>query len=131
MRRAGRPQGWREWFVFAGAPLVDARRGTHFDDGHLALQAAAAGGGVALGRLVYAFDDLVAGRLRIALRPMMEMDIAYYLLIPESRANLPAVIAFRAWIEAEAAAFRSDFATLVRGGKAGSSIPSGSALRRR
>ncbi|MBK7903038.1 MAG: hypothetical protein IPJ97_08910 [Proteobacteria bacterium] len=42
------------------------------------------------------------------------MDIAYYLLIPESRADLPAVVAFRTWIEAQAASFRSDFAQRFR-----------------
>jgi LysR family glycine cleavage system transcriptional activator len=115
MRRAGRPQGWQEWFRVAGAPLSETRQGTHFDDGHLALQAAAAGGGVALGRLVYAVDDVAARRLRIAMQPVMEMDVAYYLLIPESRANLPAVIAFREWIEAEATDFRRSFEKLFRG----------------
>lgn len=115
MRRAGRLQGWQEWFRVAGAAPPESRRGTHFDDGHLALQAATTGGGVALGRLVYAVDDLAAKRLRIAMQPVIEMDIAYYLLIPESRANLPAVIAFRAWIEAEATDFRHSFAKLFRG----------------
>ncbi len=110
MRRAGRPQGWQEWFKAAGVPQADIRHGSHFDDGHLALQAAAAGGGVALGRLVYAVDDLAAKRLRIAFAPVIKMDIAYYLLIPEQRINLPSVVAFRAWIEVEAAAL----STLVR-----------------
>ncbi|HEX7373640.1 MAG TPA: LysR substrate-binding domain-containing protein, partial [Steroidobacteraceae bacterium] len=113
MRRAGRPQGWREWFRSAGVAQADLRRGTHFDDGHLALQAAAAGGGIALGRLVYAMDDLAARRLRIAVPPLLEMDVSYYLLVPEIRANRPAVMAFRQWIEGEAAVFRSSFAKLV------------------
>lgn len=114
MRRAGRPRAWQEWFRIAGAPLAETHRGTQFDDGHLALQAAAAGAGVALGRLIYAVDDLAAKRLRIAMQPVIEMDIAYYLLIPESRANLPAVVAFRTWIEAEAAEFRRGFDRLLR-----------------
>ena len=70
--------------------------------------------GVALGRLVYAVDDLTAKRLRIAMQPVIEMDIAYYLLIPEARAGLPAVIAFRTWIEAQAADFRRDFTQRFR-----------------
>ncbi|NJD30698.1 MAG: transcriptional regulator GcvA [Gammaproteobacteria bacterium] len=113
MRRAGRPQGWREWLRAAGAPQVDVGRGTQFDDAQLALLAAAAGGGISLGRLVYAVDDLAAKRLRIVLRPVIRMDIAYYLLIPESRANLPAVAAFRNWMEGEAAAFRRSFDKLL------------------
>jgi LysR family glycine cleavage system transcriptional activator len=109
MRRAGRPQGWPEWLRVAGAPQVDAARGTRFDDAQLALLAAAAGAGIALGRLVYAVDDIAAKRLRIVLPPVMKMDIAYYLLIPESRVNLPTVLAFRKWIEGEAEAFRRSF----------------------
>ena len=114
MRRAGRPQGWQEWLRVARAAPVDTRRGTHFDDGHLALQAAAAGQGLALGRLVYAADDLAAKRLRIAFGPVTEMDVAYYLLIAEARADAPAVTAFRAWIEAEAIEFRRSFEKLLR-----------------
>jgi LysR family glycine cleavage system transcriptional activator len=105
MRRAGRPQGWPAWFRAAGVTDAGAWQGTHFDDGHLALQAAAAGSGVAVGRLVYAMDDLAAKRLKIAFRPAIKMDISYYLLIPESRAALPSVVAFRSWIKAEAVAF--------------------------
>ncbi|HQR24354.1 MAG TPA: transcriptional regulator GcvA [Burkholderiaceae bacterium] len=123
MRRAGRPQGWQEWFRAAGVPLADARHGTHFDDGQLALQAAAAGGGIALGRLVYAVDDLTAKRLRIVLPPVIRMDIAYYLLIPESRANLPTVSAFRNWMEGEAAAFRRSFAKIPGVGRGPGSAP--------
>lgn len=115
MRRAGRPQGWQEWFRAAGLPLADTRYGTRFDDGNLALQAAATGGGIALGRLVYAVDDLVAKRLRIAIGPVMKMDIAYYLLIPEQRSAAPTVLAFRGWIEAEAASFRRSFEKLLGG----------------
>ncbi len=129
MRRAGRPTGWREWLRVAGASHVDARRGTHFDDGHLALQAAAAGSGLALGRLVYAVDDLDAKRLRIALPPIIEMDVAYYLLVPESRANLPTVVAFRTWIQIEAAAFRRSFALSLDRNR-GRGVPAGRARRR-
>ena len=116
MRRAGRPRGWQEWFRAAGVDHPDARRGTHFDDGHLVLQAAAGGAGLALGRLVYAVGDLEARRLKVAISPAMEMDVAYYLLIPEAKAELPAVVAFRAWLEAEAAVFRRAFGKLLADG---------------
>jgi LysR family transcriptional regulator, glycine cleavage system transcriptional activator len=116
MRRAGRPQGWPEWFRAAGVAHADTRRGMHFDDGHLALQAAAGGAGLALGRLVYALSDIEARRLKVAMSPAIEMDIAYYLLIPEARADQPAVASFRAWIESEAAGFRRSFAKLLARG---------------
>jgi LysR family glycine cleavage system transcriptional activator len=113
MRRAGRKHGWREWFLAAGVANADATRGTHFDDGHLTLQAATAGTGVALGRLVYAADDLAARRLRIVLPPVIRLDFSYNLLVPERSVNAPAVIAFREWVEAEAVAFRRSFAKLL------------------
>jgi len=105
LRRVGRPPGWSEWFRAANVRGVDTTRGMHFDDGHLVLQAAAAGRGVALGRLVYAFDDLEARRLRMPFGPVLEMDLQYYLLVPEARAREPAIAAFRAWFEQEAALF--------------------------
>ena len=113
MRRAGRPTGWREWFRIAGVAQGDARRGMHFDDGHLALQAAASGAGIALGRLVYAVEDLAARRLRIALAPVIEMDVAYHLLVPEPKAGLPTVAAFRNWLLSESATFRRSFAAAL------------------
>ena len=105
MRRAGRPAGWSEWFRAAGVRGIDTQPGMHFDDGHLALQAAAAGRGVALGRLVYAIDDLEAKRLKRPFEPVLELDLKYYLLIPESRLTEPAIAAFRGWLEQEAALF--------------------------
>jgi LysR family glycine cleavage system transcriptional activator len=115
MRRAGRPAGWQEWFRTAGLTEVDSRRGTHYDDGHLALQAAANGGGIALGRLAYAAEDLLARQLQVAIRPALRLDLAYYLLIPEGRAASPAVAAFGTWIQAESATFRRTLDAIVAG----------------
>ena len=85
----------------------------HFDDGHLVLQAAAAGRGVALGRLAYALDDLESRRLKMPFGPVLEMDLKYYLLVPESRSNVPAIAAFRAWFEQEAASFAPRLAAVT------------------
>jgi LysR family glycine cleavage system transcriptional activator len=115
MRRSGRRQGWPEWFKASGVVPTDRSQGTHFDDAHLALVAAAAGGGIALGRLVYAAEDIAARRLRIAAAPLIRMDIAYHLLIPDARMHGPAVAAFRSWLESEAESFRGQFEDLLRG----------------
>ena len=117
MRRSGRRQGWQDWFKAAGVAPADRPQGTHFDDAHLALAAAAASGGIALGRLIYAAEDIAARRLRIAASPLIKMDIAYHLLIPEARMHGPAVVAFRRWLESEAESFRGSFAEILRGRK--------------
>jgi LysR family glycine cleavage system transcriptional activator len=106
MRRSGRPPTWAEWFRVARTRSVDTSRGLHFDDGHLALQAAAAGQGVALGRLVYAEADLASGALRMPFPEVLELDLHYYLLVPETRAGEPAIAAFREWLLPEAARFQ-------------------------
>ncbi len=106
MRRAGRPPSWAEWFRAAGVRGIDTSGGLHFDDGHLALQAAASGQGVALGRLVYAAGDLAAAALRAPFPQVIELDLHYYLLVPDSRIGEPAIVAFRDWLLAEAARFQ-------------------------
>jgi len=117
MRRVGRPPGWAEWFRAANVRGVDAERGLHFDDGHLVLQAAAAGRGVALGRLTYALDDLEERRLKMPFAPVLEMELKYYLLLPEARASEPAIAAFRTWIVQEAVAFVRKLATVSGSGR--------------
>jgi LysR family glycine cleavage system transcriptional activator len=105
MRRVGRTTGWAEWLGAAKVRAVDVGRGMHFDDGHLLLQAAAAGRGVALGRLAYALDDLAARRLRMPFGPILELDLQYYLFVPEARVDEPAIAAFHKWFIQESALF--------------------------
>jgi LysR family glycine cleavage system transcriptional activator len=132
MRRVGRPPGWAEWFRAANVRGVDAERGLHFDDGHLVLQAAAAGRGVALGRLTYALDDLEERQLKMPFAPVLEMELKYFLLLPETRATEPAIAAFRSWIVQEAATFVRKLATVsgtVRGRPAARQPATGSKRR--
>lgn len=105
MRRAGRRTGWADWFRAAGASRIGVDGGLHFDDGHLVLQAAALGRGVALGRLAYAVDDLAGRRLKVLFPPALRMDLRYHLLAPQARAGEPAIKAFTRWLTSEAAAF--------------------------
>jgi DNA-binding transcriptional LysR family regulator len=105
MRRVGRPNGWSEWLDAVKLRNLDVGKGMHFDDGHLVLQAAAAGRGVALGRVAYALDDIEARRLRMPFGPVLELDLKYYLLIPETRATEPAIDTVRAWFQQEAGLF--------------------------
>ena len=107
LRRVGRSMGWPMWTRAAKVRNLDITSGMHFDDGHLVLQGAVAGYGVALGRLTYAVDDLGARRLKIPFGPLIETDLKYYLLLPEARAGEPTIDAFRAWIVDEAARFRT------------------------
>jgi LysR family glycine cleavage system transcriptional activator len=107
MRRAGRPPTWTEWLEAAGAKVPELQCGLFLDDGHLALQAACAGQGVALGRMAYAIDDLAHGRLVLPFSHVLELDLHYHLSVPAVRADEPAIAKFREWLLGEAEAFRS------------------------
>lgn len=127
MRRVGRPTRWSEWLAAAKVRNVDTGHGMHIDDGQLVLQAAVGGAGVALGRLVYALDDLDARRLRMPFGPVLDLDVQYYLFVPEARASEPAIAAVRAWIVQEAESFVPRLREFIRA-SSGSS-PAGKASR--
>lgn len=101
----GRQPGWREWLREAGVSEADVDRGMHFDDGHLVLQAAAEGRGVALGRVVLAAPELDAGSLVAPFPRVLALDAGYWLLIPEGRERRASIAAFAEWISAEAKMF--------------------------
>jgi LysR family glycine cleavage system transcriptional activator len=99
---------WRAWLEAAGVAGAPAR-GTMFTDSSLLVQAAVAGQGVALGRSVLVRDELAAGRLVRAFPRLLARwpsPRAYWVASPPGRARRPEVVAFRAWLQAEARADR-------------------------
>ncbi len=95
---------WNMWLRSAGMSDMEVRRGMHFSHTSLALQAAVAGHGVALGSRVLAGNDLAAGRLVRPFAHSAPMSFAYYMVCPEALADEPRIAAFREWIIEEAAA---------------------------
>jgi LysR family glycine cleavage system transcriptional activator len=80
---------------------VDAERLVFEDSGQL-VQAAVAGHGVALARLRLAEADLRAGRLVQPFARTQPAPFAYFLVCLPSRANEPAIRAFRSFAKREA-----------------------------
>lgn len=93
---------WQRWLAIAGATGIDARRGPRFTHTYLALQAAAAGQGVALVTSVLIGDDLTTGRLVRPFGPEVPGPYNYHLVCPPEALGLPKVELFRRWIEKEA-----------------------------
>ena len=94
---------WAMWLHSAGMADVDVRRGLHFSETRLALQAAASGHGIALGSRVLAGNELESGRLVRPFAHGSRMSFAYYMVCPEALADAPRIAAFRRWIIEEAA----------------------------
>ncbi|WP_374575691.1 LysR family transcriptional regulator [Phenylobacterium sp.] len=99
--RSYRADDWPSWFAAAGAPCPTLR-GPVFDSSVLMAEAAAQGAGAALAPPVMFERDLASGRL---VQPFATTagKGGYWLTWLKSRAPSPALGAFRAWLEAEAA----------------------------
>lgn len=91
---------WPRWLAAAGAPAFDARRGPRFTHTFLALQAAAAGQGVALATSVLIGEDLTTGRLVKPFGPEVPGAYDYHLVCPPASLELAKVASFVAWIRA-------------------------------
>jgi LysR family glycine cleavage system transcriptional activator len=97
---------WRMWLLAAGVEGIDPTRGPRFNYESMAVQAAIEGHGVTLADRVLVADDLAAGRLVMPFELSLPgpTRFCYFLVSPESTADLPKIAAFRDWILAEATA---------------------------
>jgi len=72
----------------------------------LALEAAAEGLGIAMGRLPLIDDDLAAGRLAVAADCVVPAPTGYWLVKPASVESRREVVAFRNWLLEETSELR-------------------------
>ncbi|WP_109482413.1 transcriptional regulator GcvA [Paraburkholderia sp. C35] len=98
-------EDWQAWLDGAGVPDIDAAGGLRFDTIQLALEAAATGMGVAIGRRPLVNRELDAGVLVEAGAPAVEAKTAYWLVSAEGTDERPDLQAVRRWLLQEAQAF--------------------------
>jgi LysR family glycine cleavage system transcriptional activator len=89
------------WLRAAGIDGVDWRKGPHFDQSALAIEAAASGLGVALAPAVLVEHDIATGRLVRLDGAEMSETFSYYLVYPADRGGNASVQAFRNWLFSE------------------------------
>jgi LysR family glycine cleavage system transcriptional activator len=97
----GQRHGWPHWLKAAGVDTAGASPGAQFDTSAMALEVAANGGGVALGRGPLVDGHIRAGRLAVPFGPEMPTDEAFYLVAPADRVEHAEAAKFRAWLTAE------------------------------
>ncbi|HTN96123.1 MAG TPA: transcriptional regulator GcvA [Nordella sp.] len=106
-----RKQYWTDWLHAAGVKGVEDWRGTVFQ-GHLAIEAAEAGQGFALGDMILCTDAMAAGRLA---RPFA-LDIkdhgGYFIVRAKGSKESAPARAFREWLQAEMADTQRRFASI-------------------
>jgi LysR family glycine cleavage system transcriptional activator len=89
---------WRDWLAAFGIDSPDTERGPIFDQTALAIDAAAAGQGIALARSALASLDLIAGRLVRPLEEAIPAEFAYWIVCRKSAAETPKISQFRSWL---------------------------------
>jgi LysR family glycine cleavage system transcriptional activator len=98
LQHTTRPLAWLEWCSQVGAPPTNALNGVQFDHFYMMIQAAIAGLGVALLPRFLVHDALVSARLVVAADHELKTSSAYWLVYPQSKAQLPSVGHFRDWL---------------------------------
>lgn len=90
--------GWREWFDATGASEAVAAGGLRFSHSHLALDAAAAGQGIALARRSLVRRQLASGQLVAPFDRSVESGLAYWLITPRGAPIAGTVARFCEWL---------------------------------
>lgn len=98
LQHVTRPQAWQEWLCDCGVINVDGRRGPRFEQIQMVIQAAIAGLGIAVLPLFLIRDELASGQLVVVVDRPVKSEHEYYLVHPESKADLRRVVEFRNWL---------------------------------
>lgn len=89
---------WSAWFAQAGVPRGVDTGGVLFGNSHMALSAAVAGQGLALGLAPLVDDDLAAGRLVKPFAVEIPSAFGFWFVCRKDRLHEPKIAAFRGWI---------------------------------
>lgn len=100
----GNNEGWARWLECVGESDIDVDTGVQFDTSAVALEYAAAGGGVAIGASSLTRDMMRNRRLVAPFPVKVPANEAFYLVSPESRTDSENSAKLRAWLLEEAEA---------------------------
>ncbi len=100
----GYEEGWANWLAIAGAQGVNAGQGLQFDTSLMALETAALGLGIALGRTSMTAPMLESGRLVRPFSISVPVREGFYLLSEDNSRAHPHASLVRDWLLGEAEA---------------------------
>lgn len=104
----GYEEGWGHWFNSTGNSQLDYDRSMQMDTLITALEMAAQGQGIALGRTALVADLIKSGRLVAPLAEKIPASEAFYLMTPDNQHKHPHSETFRQWIIEEAERARQE-----------------------
>jgi DNA-binding transcriptional LysR family regulator len=100
-------QGWQAWTRATGRGPVDCERGLKVDNAHMAIEAAVAGLGIAMGRRPMVDAELEQGTLVRFDTEEVASETSYWLVMPQPSGMRPDLQAFRNWLTEELQCFRA------------------------
>lgn len=106
LQQTTRPYAWRQWFASLGMRVEHDLNGTRLELFSMLAQAAMHGMGAALIPPFLIRDELASGKLINLCAHSFDSDNAYYLAIPERKAESATLQAFRDWLLEEAEQYR-------------------------
>ncbi|MEH6473254.1 MAG: LysR substrate-binding domain-containing protein [Halopseudomonas sp.] len=95
---ADQDQEWQHWLAEAGVQLAGDQGQLYFNRADLALQAAEAGQGIALGRQELVADRLASGRLVVAYDQRVRSPASYFLQLAPGAQHNSRAVAFQHWL---------------------------------
>jgi len=99
LQQSTRPHAWRQWFAAQGVDVAEDLHAPRLELFSMLAQAACHGLGAALIPPLLIQQELNDGRLQVLMdAPLTDENRAYYLVIPERKAELPALCALRDWL---------------------------------
>lgn len=102
----GYQEGWATWLASAGTRQVDPGSGLWFDTTPMALEVAAQGGGIALGRSSMLERESTSGRLVKPFALELPIEEGFFLVAPEKGLRHPDAAIFREWLLGESMIFK-------------------------
>ena len=108
LQQSTRPYAWRQWFGSLGLQVEGDLSGPRYELFSMLAQAAMHGMGVALIPPLMIQRELAEGRLVVPLEHAYLSDKAYYLIVPERKAESAALRAFRDWLLDAAQRYRRE-----------------------
>ncbi|WP_299878951.1 transcriptional regulator GcvA [uncultured Cocleimonas sp.] len=90
---------WEMWFATVGIKEIDARRGLHFSQHNLLVEAAIRSQGIALVGDVVVNEELKTGQLvKLFEDTDIPLKFSYYLIYSHAKSNLTRIKVFRQWL---------------------------------
>ncbi|HEY7764588.1 MAG TPA: transcriptional regulator GcvA [Aestuariivirgaceae bacterium] len=111
-----RKEWWADWLLAAKVEGVEGWRGTIFQN-HLAIEAAEAGQGFALGDQILCTDAILEGWLVRPFNIDIRETFSYYIVRAKGTRESPPAQAFRTWLIGEMTETNRKFAQIKAGGR--------------